>query len=156
MATKKAAKKTAPKKASAKNIGPALAAGTAAAVAAAGAGAAAYYFYGTKNAKKHRQAASRWAKGLKTDVQKGVKNLKKVDAKAVGRVVDSAAAAYQGMRGVAESDVTLAVKELKNNWHHIAREIAPSATVKKSVKKATSAVKKAVKKVTPKKTAKRK
>lgn len=132
-------------------------AGVAALAAAAAAGAAGYYFYGTKNAKKHRQAASTWAKGMRRDVEKGVKSLKKVDAKAVGRVVDEAAAAYQGMRGVAAGDVRAAAKELKGNWSRIKTELAPSASVKRTVKKAAKTVKKAVpkKKAAPKKSAKK-
>ncbi|MGE5541199.1 MAG: hypothetical protein ACM3TU_02860 [Bacillota bacterium] len=147
MATKKTANT------SKKKTGAAVAAGAAlAAAAAAGAG---YYFYGTKNAKKHRQAASTWAKGLKKDVEKGVKNLKKVDAKTVARLVDDAAAAYQGVRGVAAADVRMAARELKSNWNRISREMAPSASVKKAVKKATKVTKKVIKKSAPKKAAKK-
>jgi hypothetical protein len=127
MATKKVSKGTS---------GAEVAAGAAIAAAAV-AGAAGYYFYGTKNAKKHRQAASTWAKGMKRDVEKGVKTLKKVDAKTVARIVDDAAAAYQGVRGVAAGDVRSAAKELKTNWKRIHAELAPSAQVKRAVKKVT-------------------
>lgn len=146
MATKRTTKK--------KGAGAAPAA-AAAAVAAAAAGAATYYFYGTKSAKKHRQAASKWAKGLQKDVQKGVRSLRKVDAKTVARVIDDAAAAYQGVRGVAANDVRAATKELKSNWTRIQKELTPSGAVRRAVKKAVSTAKKSVKK-TPKKTAKKK
>lgn len=132
MATKKSAKG---------HSGTAAGVGVAALAAAAAAGAAGYYFYGTKNAKKHRSAASTWAKGMKKDVEKGVKSLKKIDAKTVARVVDDAAAAYQGVRGVAAGDVRMAARELKSNWTRIKSEMAPSAAVKKQVKKVTKAVK---------------
>jgi len=152
MATKK-------KSAKKNNIGPAIGAGAAALGAAAAAGAAGYYFYGTQHAKKHRQAASKWAKGLQKDVQKRVKSLSKIDAKAVGRIVDDAAAAYQGVRGVAATDVGMAAAELKRNWNKIQGEFKPSAAVTKTVKKATSVAKKTVKKVVkkaaPKKAAKK-
>jgi hypothetical protein len=130
-----------------------------AALAAAAAGVAGYYFYGTKSAKKHRHAASAWAKSMKRDVEKGVKSLKKIDAKTVARVVDDAAAAYQGMRGVAAGDVRLAARELKSNWNRITAEMQPSAAVKKTVKKAKKAVTKArktVKKAAPKKSVSKK
>ena len=140
-------------KKSAKNLKTAVEVG-AVAVAAAAAGAG-YYFYGTKHAKKHRQAAAAWAKGLKKDVVKGVSSLKKIDAKAVARVVDDAAAAYQGARGVAKDDVRKAASELKKNWKLVERELAPSAAVKKAVKKSVKTVSKAVKRVSPKKTAKK-
>jgi hypothetical protein len=133
------------------------AAAAAALAAAAAAGAASYYFYGTKNAKKHRHAASAWAKGMERDVKKGVKSLKKIDSKTVARVVDDAAAAYQGLRGVAAGDVRMAARELKSNWNRIKTEMAPSASVKRTVKKATKAAKKktAPKKPAPKKKAKK-
>jgi uncharacterized protein HemX len=137
------------------------AAAGAALAAAAAAGVAGYYFYGTKNAKKHRHAASAWAKGMKRDVEKGVKSLKKIDAKAVARVVDDAAAAYQGVQGAANSDVRLAARELKSNWNRIKSEMKPSASVQKTVKKAAKAVKASGslargKKITQKKTAPKK
>jgi hypothetical protein len=148
MATKKSAKKGSDL-ATAVEIG----AGVLAAVAAAG--ATGYYFYGTKNAKKHRQAASAWAKGLKKDVTAQVKKLEKVDAKTVAKVVDQAAMAYAGARGVADADLKVAAQELKHNWEVMKRELAPSAAVKRAAKAATKkgaakkaatkAVKKAVK-----------
>ena len=124
-----------------------IGAGVLAAVAAAG--AAGYYFYGTKNADKHRHAASVWAKGLKRDAMKQMKTLEKIDAKTVAAAVENAAAAYRGMRGVADSDVDMAVRELKKNWTMLQKEMEPSAAVKKAVKTATNpkAAKKAVKKV---------
>ena len=112
-----------------------------AALAAVGAAAAGYYFYGTQHAKKHRNAASSWAKGLKADVQKQVKNLKKIDAQSVGRIVDQASKSYHTAKGASKMDVQMAAKELKANWKTIQTELAPS-------KKAVKAVKKAVKKVT--------
>jgi hypothetical protein len=129
-----------------KNAAP-VAAAALAAVAAAG--AATYYFYGTKNAKKHRHAASVWAKGLKKEVQKGLKGVKKIDARTVARIVDDAAAVYQGTRGVAASDVRAAAQELKKNWSLVAKEMAPSPAVKRTVKRVTK------KKTAPKKTTKK-
>ncbi len=142
------------KRATGKTNTRAVAAGAAALAAAAAAGAAGYYFYGTKNAKKHRQAASVWAKGLKRDVEKGVKSLKKVDAKTVARVVDDAAAAYQGVRGVAAGDVRSAVRELKKNWVQIKKEMEPAPAMKRAVKKVTKAARPAPKKAVKKKTKK--
>ncbi len=103
MATKKTTKS---KKSG--NMAVAMEIGAGVLAAAAAAGAASYYFYGTKNAKKHQHAASVWAKGLKRDVVKGVKKLKKVDAQTVAAVIEEAAATYRGMRGVADTDVQTA------------------------------------------------
>ncbi len=143
------AKKTAAKK---KNNDTALAAGIGAGVLAAGAAAAAgYYFYGTKDAKKHRAAASKWAKGMKTQVEKELKKVQKFDKKVVAAIVDKAAAAYEGVRGVDMQDLKAAANELKKNWEALQKDMAK--TVKKAAPKKT--VKKAVKKAAPKKAAKK-
>ena len=124
-------------------------AGVLAAAAAAGAG---YYFYGDKDAKKHRQAASKWAQGMKADVVKEAKNLKKLDQKAVARIVDQAAAMYQGARSVDRDDLRNAAMELKRNWKELASEVSVPS-IKKSAAKKTAAKKAPAKKAAPKKAA---
>ena len=126
-------------------------AGAAALATAAAAAAAGYYFYGTAKAQKHRNAASAWAKGLKNDVTKKVKTLKKVDAKSVGKIVDEVAATYHTVRGVAGSDVHHAARELKSNWQKVYSELKPSARTKRVATSASPrSVKKAVKKTVKK------
>lgn len=150
MATKKTAKK-APAKKSAKKMSnlqkAEIGAGVLAAVAAAG--AASYYFYGAKDAKKHRNATTKWAKGLKNDVVREAKKLKDIDEKAVAVIVDHAAKAYKGLDDVTPGDLRAAVSELKGNWESVKKEL------KRTVKKATSP-KKVAKKAAPKKVAKKK
>ena len=150
MATKKTAKKGASKKMS-KLEAVEIGAGVLAAVAAAG--AAGYYFYGSKNAQKHRAATSKWAKGLKADVVREAKKLKKLDEAAIAAIVDQAAKAYKGLDDVTPGDLRGAVNELKGNWNAIRRELGSSA--KKATTTAKKAVKKAVKKAAPKKAAKK-
>jgi hypothetical protein len=148
---KKVTKKAAGKKGMSAMDAVEIGAGLLAAVAAAG--AAGYYFYGTKNAAQHRDAASKWAKGLKRDTMKQVKKLQKLDAKSVAIAVDKASEAYRQMEGVSRKDVDAAVEELKKNWTKMKKELEPSAEVSKAVKTATNpraakmAVKKAVKSV---------
>jgi hypothetical protein len=144
MATKKASAKKS------SNIVKSVEAG--AALAAVAGAAAGYYFYGTQNAKKHRQAATTWAKGLKKDVHTQVKKLKKIDAQSVAKIVDQASKTYQTAKGASKGDVMMAAKELKANWKTIQAELAPSKKMVKAVKKATSkkAVKKTVQKVVKK------
>ncbi|MDB5237556.1 MAG: hypothetical protein JWL88_658 [Parcubacteria group bacterium] len=155
MATKKTAKKSA-KKGQGNGM---LAAEIGAGVVAAGAAAAAgYYFYGDKKAKKHRQAASKWAKGMKAQVVKEAKKVEKMDKKVIAAIIDNAAAAYQGVRSVDAEDVRRAAAELKQNWEMIQTEAAAAGrAAKKSVKKATkkAPAKKTVKKAAPKKAAKK-
>lgn len=134
-----------------------IGAGVLAAAAAAGAG---YYFYGDKNAKKHRQAASKWAKDMKRDVVKNAKKLKRLDQKAMARIVDEAAAMYEGVRSIDRKDLRDATAELKRNWEAVKGEVrggvrratkAAKKTARKVTKKAAKkAVKKAVKKAAPK------
>lgn len=135
MATKKSAKK---------GVGALEAAEVGAGVLAAAAAGAAYYFYGTKKAPQHREAASKWAKGLKRDALKKMKKLEKLSGTTTATVIEEAAAAYRGMEGVSKKDVDAAVEELKKNWTKMKKELAPSAEVTGAVKKAVKTVKKTV------------
>lgn len=146
MATKKTAKKGASKKMTGMEKAE-IGAGVLAAVAAAG--AAGYYFYGSKDAKKHRTATSKWATGLKKDVIREAKKLKKLDEAAMAAIVDEAAKAYKGIQEVTPADLKAAVAELKGNWENVRKELRRTGT------KATSSAKKTVKKVAPKKVAKK-
>ena len=149
MATKKTAKKAPAKKTTGKKMTgmqvAEIGAGVLAAVAAAS--TAGYYFYGAKNAQKHRNATQKWAKGLKNDVVREAKKLKKLDEKAMDAIVDAAAKAYRGLDDVTPGDLRAAVSELKGNWESVKKELRGAA------KKAGSSAKKAVKKAAPKKVA---
>lgn len=153
-----ATKKTGAKKAPAKKKGMStlqkaeIGAGVIAAVAAAS--AAGYYFYGSKDAKKHRNATAKWAKGLKNDVVKEAKKLKSLDEKAMAAIVDQAAKAYKGLDDVTPGDLRAAVAELKGNWQSVQKELRRATAKKAAPKKA--APKKAAKKSAPKKAAKKK
>ncbi len=126
------------------------------ALATAGAG---YYFYGDKRAKKHRQAASAWAKGMKSSVLKQAKTLSRIEQKSVAKIVDEAAKAYTNVKNVDKKDLTQAAKELKANWKEIQKEIEAAhkkakpvakksvATAKKTAKKVVKTAKKTVSKV---------
>lgn len=124
------------------------AAGIGAGVLAVAGAAAGYYFYGDKNAKKHRQAASKWAKGMKTEVVREAKRLKKIDQKTMAKIVDKAAAVYEGARAVDRKDLRQAANELKRNWELVKREIGGST--KRVAKKAPARARKTVKKVAKK------
>jgi hypothetical protein len=162
MATKKTVKKSGKRGQSKGMVAAEIGAGVVAAGAAAAAG---YYFYGDKKAKKHRQAASKWAKGMKTQVVKEAKKVQKLDQKTMAAIIDSAAMAYAGARSVNAADVKQAASELKQHWQTIQKEVSSEGrSVKKAVKKAAKAgakkvakkaVKKVVKKAAPKKAAKK-
>src|ERR1700754_10481 len=92
-------------------------------LAAAAVASAGYYFYGSDGAKKHRAAASKWAKGMKNDVVKEAKKLKKIDQKEVAKIVDKAAAAYASVRSVNQAELKAAATELKKNWKRVSEEV---------------------------------
>lgn len=108
--------------------------------AAAAAGAAGYYFYASKGAKRHRQAAAKWAGGLKRDVVREAKKLKKLDRTKLVRVVDEIAKTYENARGLDKKDLAVAVRELKGNWRHLETELKGSG--KRTAKKVKEAVRK--------------
>jgi hypothetical protein len=157
------AKTSAAKKSVKKGNNGLLAAEIGAGVLAAGAAAAGYYFYGTKDAKKHRNAAAKWAKGMKADVIKQAKKVEKLDKKVVASIVDQAQKTYQGVKNVDKAELMRAAMELKNNWQELQKELdAASKKTGKHVSSAVNHVKKAAagkkapaKKAAPKKTAKK-
>lgn len=124
-------------------------------LAAAAAAGASYYFYGDKAAKKHRAAATKWAKGMKADVIKEAKKLQKLDQKAVGALVDKAAAAYSTARSVDKTDLAAASRELKKHWRKVEEEIQNLKSRVGGPKKKTAAKKAPAKKSAPKKVAKK-
>ncbi|MDR3547671.1 MAG: hypothetical protein P4M11_05290 [Candidatus Pacebacteria bacterium] len=127
------------------------------AAAAAGAG---YYFYGAKGAKKHREAASKWAKDMKNEVVKEAKKVKKLDQKVMTTIVDRATRTYQGAKNVKREDLVRAANELKKNWKTIAAELAMVAkqsgnAAKQAAKTATVSARRAASKKPVKKVAKK-
>jgi len=118
-------------------------------LAAAALAAAGYYFYASKNAKKNRQVAAKWAVDMKRDVVRRAKALKNVDRAAVAAIVEQSARAYKGIRGLDRGEVERAAKELKSNWQQIAKELKKGgAKVKSAAKHVTKRGKAALKRAT--------
>ena len=106
-------------------------------LAAAALAAAGYYFYASKNAKRNRQVAAKWAGEFKKDVVKRAKALKNVDRATVAAIVEQSARAYKGIRGLDRGEVARAAKELKKNWQKIAAEMKKGgASVRGAAKRA--------------------
>ncbi len=123
-----------------KAIGAGVLAATAAGVAAG------YYFYASKNAKKHRKIAARWASDLKTDVIRQAKKVQHLDRKDVMAIVDTAARTYENVRDLNRKDIESAARELKDNWQEITKELkrggsSALAKAKSSGKRAKAIVK---------------
>ena len=104
-------------------------------LAAAALAAAGYYFYASKNAKKNRLVAAKWAVDMKRDVVKRARALKNVDRAAVAAIVEQSARAYKGIRGLDRGEVERAAKELKKNWQKIAAELKKGGAKVKSTAK---------------------
>jgi DNA-directed RNA polymerase subunit F len=110
---------------------------TVGAVAAAG-----YYFYGSKQAERHRGAAVKWAADMKKEVMREAKRLKKIDAKEFAKIVDTVTKTYLEIRSIDAKDVKRAASELKSNWEVVAREAKKSG--RKSVSSTMAAGKRAI------------
>ena len=100
-------------------------------LAAAGAAAAGYYFYGSKQAKKHRKIAAKWAGDMKKEVIREAKRAKNMNAKDFAKIVDAVAGTYRGVASVNAADLKRAANELKSNLKMVQREI--QQTSRKSV-----------------------
>ena len=148
---------TVSKKVSGKKVAVGVGLGIAAA-AAAGAG---YFFFGSKEAAKHRAKAAGWSRKLHSEVVSKAKKLKKLDEKAIRTIVDQSTRAYEKVKSIDRSDLEGAAKELKANWKHISAELARVAkndtkVVKGAARQAVTTVKKAVAKVAKKSASKKK
>lgn len=113
-------------------------------VAAGVAAAAGYYFYASKDAKKHRKIAAKWASDMKKEVLRETNRVKNINTKDFAKIVDTVASTYQSARSINAADVKRAAKELKANWEAVRREAGKTGMRGKKV------VKKAVKKVAKK------
>lgn len=104
------------------------------------AAAAGYYFYASKDAKKNRRIASKWAHEMKSEVMAKAQNIKKMDKANVAAAVDNVAKAYRSAKNVDSKELARAAAELKKNWREIVRELSTPA------RKSTAGRKKAAKK----------
>jgi hypothetical protein len=103
---------------------------TAGVLAAGAAAVAGYYFYKSKDAKKHRDAAAAWARDFKKEVEKGVKKFPAIERAAVAAAVDTATAAYK-RRGKYRAEIAHVAKELKTNWERLKKEISSKTKKRK-------------------------
>jgi gas vesicle protein len=123
--------------------------------AGAAAVAAGYYFYAHKNAKKNRDAATKWATDFKDDVIRQAKQIKNIDKASLVGVIDGVSRAYEGIRNLDSKDLKRAADELKDNWEKLQQELKLTSVVagkevKKTVQDAADSAKKTARKVTSK------
>jgi len=113
-----------------------------AAVALGALAAAGYYFYASKNAKKHRNDVAEWARSFKKEVIKQLENAKEINQETIGEAVDRAVGAYQSLKAVDTSELLKAARELKDHWKEFAEDFAEEGkrsvrTVRRGLKRAT-------------------
>lgn len=132
------------KKSGAKKVAGGVALGAAAGVAGAG---AAYYFLGSKDAKKHQKAAKAWMVKAQKEIMAEAKKLKVVatDKKNYDKIVKVVSEKYKKAQKLDAKDVAGFVKGIQSDWQKMSK--MAKAPTKKVVKKA---VQKVVKKVAKK------
>src|SRR3989344_4129050 len=113
-----------------------------AAVALGALAAAGYYFYASKNAKKHREDTVQWARGFKKEVMKQLEVANEINRETIGEAVDRAVGAYENLKAVDTSELVKAARELKDHWKEFAAEFADEGmrsvrTVRRGLKRAT-------------------
>jgi plastocyanin domain-containing protein len=125
-------------------------AGAGALTAAALAGAAAYWFSG-KHGKAHKAQAKAWAKKARVEVEKQMKNAKKLGAAEYARIVDEAVKRYGSLENVSAADLMAAAQDMKSDWDMIQMHAKKMAHTVKSVTKKPMKKMAAKKKAMPKK-----
>jgi hypothetical protein len=118
-----------------------------AAATAAAAAAAAYWFYGAKDAARHRKNARSWMLKARAEtmeaVEMAVAKLGDIDKEKYMQIVDGIVKRYAGMAGVTAAEVAAMTKDLKAAWQHMhAASRTAKGAGKKMVKKAKKAAKK--------------
>lgn len=126
-----------------------IAVAAAATAAAAGIAAGAYYLYGSKNAKEHRQALKKWAGAAKREVEREVKKLKDatLNEKNYKAIVKTVSTRYKELKKLDPKEVAAFVTAVGADWKKysaVAKSRAGQGKriVKKTVKKAKRAAKK--------------
>ena len=113
---------------------------------AAGAAAAGYYFYGHKDAEKHRREAAAWSRSFKKEVMRQMESAKAVNKDTVAAAVDKAVGIYERLRAIDTAELLHAARELKTHWQHLAEDFQLESkhartSVSRSVKKAAAPAK---------------
>jgi len=101
-----------------------------AAIAAAAAGA--YYFYGSKDAKKNRKTVKSWMLHAKAEVMSEIEKMKVVNEGAYKEAVAKVIKKYKAMKGMDRAELAALVATLQGHWKDIRREIEKAGKKSKS------------------------
>jgi hypothetical protein len=109
-----------------------IGAGLAALAAATAAGA--YYFYGSKDANKHRKQMKGWAIKARGEVVERLENMKNMTEesydKAVGQVMDK----YKKVKSINPAEVAALAQDLRRHWKNISSQFKSPRPASKSKK----------------------
>lgn len=124
-------------------------AGAAALAAVAAAGA--YWFYGSKDAARHRKSARSWMLKARAEtmeaVEAAVDKFGDIDKEKYLQIVKTAVKHYSGVAGVTAGEIAQITKDLTGAWVEMQRaKKGTKPAVKKAVKKTVSKSKAVVKK----------
>ena len=109
----------------------------AAGLAGLAAAAGAYYFYGSKEATKHRHQMKAWAVKAKGDVMDQLEQMKDLSQETYEQAVSDVVSKYKELKKASPKELDLLKKELNGHWKNIAKHLpkAPTATKKPAKKK---------------------
>ena len=108
--------------------------------AATAAAAGAYWFFGSKDAKKHRTEIKSWMLQARADVMDAVSKLKDIDRDTYLNIVDRVMQSYATIEGGLKTPQMLALaSDLRGAWTHI-KELRSSSTGQRAKTSRRSAV----------------
>ncbi len=105
-------------------------------LAALAAAAGAYYFYGSKEAKKHRGQMKAWTVKAKADVMEQMEKMKELSQQGYEEAVSQVMDKYKKLQSASPKELDHLTKELKSHWKDIAKHLPkpPAAKAKTSKK----------------------
>ncbi len=107
-------------------IGTGAKAGIRIAAAMAAAAAGAYYFYGHKDATKHRRSMKSWMVKAKGDVMEKMEGLKEISHESYNEIVDQVITKYKKLKNSSPKELAALALELKGHWDKISAEAKKS------------------------------
>lgn len=111
------------------------------AAAAAAAAVGAYWFYGSKDAAKHRKTARSWMLKARGDVlsavETAVKKAGEIDKATYMNIVDGVLKRYAKSAGITSAEILQMTRDMRQAWQHMqkARMSGATKTAKKAKKR---------------------
>ena len=104
------------------------------AAAAAAAAVGAYWFYGSKDAAKHRKSARSWMLKARADVLSGVEiaieKAGHIEKETYMNIVEDVLSRYSKIAGVTSAEMKEMTRDMKNAWQHMQQIYKKGGAVK--------------------------